>query len=57
VATQLITIPGGTHGPTFLPESNRRDAVASSRPAGWPDYFGETVRWFDNYLKGKAAAD
>ena len=45
VESELITIPRGTHGPTFgLP-------AGAARPADWPDYHGEMVRWFDQDLK------
>jgi acetyl esterase/lipase len=48
VASRLVTIPGGSHGPSFAAIGVPLDAP---RPANWPDYFAETVRWFDQYLK------
>lgn len=45
VPSKLITIPRGTHGPTF------GLAAGAARPADWPDYHGEMVRWFDQHLK------
>ncbi len=45
VPSRLVPIPRGAHGPTFgLAES-------AARPADWPDYMTEMVRWFDQYLK------
>jgi len=45
VPTRLITIPGGEHGANF---------VTTGKPQpDWPDYYAETVRWFDRYLRGK----
>ena len=49
VASKLVTIPRGTHGGTF------GLATGASRPADWPDYMGEMVRWFDQHLKSKNA--
>jgi len=45
VPSKLIIIPRGTHGPTF------GLAAGAARPADWPDYHGEMVRWFDQHLK------
>lgn len=45
VESKLITIPRGTHGPTF------GLAAGTPRPADWPDYHREMVRWFDEHLK------
>ncbi len=42
VTTKLITLSGGKHAPDF--------GFAQPRP-GWPNYFAETVKWFDQYLK------
>jgi len=42
VPVKLIVIPGGEHGADFGSPAAR---------ANWPDYFGETVRWLDTYLK------
>ena len=42
---RLLTIPGGVHGPDF-------GAGGEPRP-DWPDFLGETVRWFDRHLRGK----
>jgi acetyl esterase/lipase len=41
VPTQLMRIPGGTHGPTFPGATNP------------PDYMGAMVRWLDRYLATK----
>jgi dipeptidyl aminopeptidase/acylaminoacyl peptidase len=49
VESKLITIPGGTHGPTF------GLAAGAARPADWLDYYGEMVRWFDPHLKATKA--
>jgi acetyl esterase/lipase len=43
VATRLVTVPGGVHGADF---------GGGSHP-GWPNYFAETVAWFDKYLRGR----
>lgn len=51
VPSRLVTIPGGTHSPTFMPPNSQGDWIVASRPSTWPDYFAETVRWFDQYLK------
>ena len=45
VPSKLIIIPRGTHGPTF------GLAAGAPRPADWPDYNSEMVRWFDEHLK------
>jgi acetyl esterase/lipase len=45
VPSRLITIPRGTHGPTF------GLAAGAARPADWPDYHSEMVRWFDQHLQ------
>jgi acetyl esterase/lipase len=47
VPTKLVTVPGGEHGADF-------GAEGKPNPK-WPDYFGETVRWLDQYLKGAPA--
>jgi len=41
--TRLITVPGGVHGADF---------GGGSHP-DWPDYYAETVGWFDKYLRGR----
>jgi acetyl esterase/lipase len=41
--TRLITVPGGVHGADF---------GGGSHPE-WPDYYAETVSWFDKYLRGR----
>jgi hypothetical protein len=46
-----VTIPKGTHSPTFTPRNPQGDAIVASRPSNWPDYFAETVRWLNQYLK------
>jgi acetyl esterase/lipase len=43
VPTRLITVPGGVHGADF---------GGGSHP-GWPNYYAETVGWFDKYLRNK----
>lgn len=46
VPSRLITIPRGTHRPTF------GLAAGAAPPADWPvDYHGEMVRWFDQNLR------
>jgi acetyl esterase/lipase len=45
VPVKLVTVPGGEHGADF-------GAAGKPHPE-WPDYYGETVRWFDLYLRGK----
>jgi acetyl esterase/lipase len=45
VPSRLVTIPRGTHGPTF------GLAQGAPHPTDWPDYMGEMVRWFDQHLK------
>jgi acetyl esterase/lipase len=48
VAVGLITVPGGEHGADF----------GSAVPrAGWPDYFGATVGWFDRHLMARRPRD
>jgi len=42
VPTKLVTIPGGKHAADF--------GYPKPQP-GWPDYYAETVGWFDRYLK------
>lgn len=41
--TKFVTVPGGVHGADF----------GGGTHPDWPDYFGETVRWFDQYLRGR----
>jgi len=43
VPTRLITVPGGVHGADF----------GGGTHPDWPNYYGETVAWFDQYLRGK----
>ena len=43
--TRLITVPGGEHGADF-------GAGGKSHPE-WPNYFAETVGWFDKYLRAR----
>jgi acetyl esterase/lipase len=45
VPTRLITIPGGEHGANFVTTGQPR--------SDWPDYYGETVAWFDQFLRGR----
>lgn len=42
-ATRLVTVPGGVHGADF---------GGGAHPE-WPNYFTETVTWFDKYLRGR----
>jgi acetyl esterase/lipase len=42
VPAKLVTIPGGRHAADF--------GFPAPQP-GWPDYYAETVAWFDRYLK------
>jgi acetyl esterase/lipase len=45
VPVKLVTVPGGEHGADF---------GAGGKPhADWPDYFAETVAWFDHHLRGR----
>jgi acetyl esterase/lipase len=57
VASRLVTIPGGTHSPTFTARNSEGVAEFAPRPPHWPDYFAETVRWFDQYLKAGTATN
>jgi acetyl esterase/lipase len=41
--TRLITVPGGAHGADF---------GGGTHPE-WPNYYAETVAWFDKYLRNK----
>lgn len=41
VSTRLITVPGGVHGADF---------GGGTHPE-WPNYYAETVGWFDKYLR------
>jgi acetyl esterase/lipase len=45
VAVKLVTVPGGIHGADF--------GAGGKAHADWPDYYRETVRWFDQYLRGR----
>jgi acetyl esterase/lipase len=45
VPTRLVTVPGGDHGADF-------GAAGKAHPE-WPNYYAETVAWFDRYLRGK----
>jgi acetyl esterase/lipase len=47
VPVKLVRIPGGIHGADF---------GASQRRADWPDYYGQTVGWLDQYLRGRVNA-
>jgi acetyl esterase/lipase len=42
-ATRLVTVPGGKHGADF--------GAGGPLPREWPNYYGETVRWFDTHLR------
>ena len=41
--TRLISVPGGRHGADF--------GAGGPLPREWPNYYGETVRWFDQHLR------
>ena len=43
VPTRLLTVPGGVHGADF----------GGGTHADWPNYYAETVGWFDKHLRGK----
>jgi acetyl esterase/lipase len=43
--TRLVTVPGGIHGADF--------GAAGAPRADWPNYYGETVRWFHRHLRGR----
>jgi len=45
VPVKLLTVPGGEHGADF-------GAAGKPHPE-WPDYYRETVGWFDQQLRGK----
>ena len=45
VPVKLVVVPGGVHGADFGSATPR---------AGWPDYFGETVAWLNEYLRAPA---
>jgi dipeptidyl aminopeptidase/acylaminoacyl peptidase len=42
VPVKLVVVPGGVHGADFGSPAPR---------AGWPNYYGDMVEWFDRYLK------
>jgi len=42
---KLVNVPGGVHGADF--------GAGGKARAEWPNYYGETVAWFDQYLRGK----
>ncbi|MEK6322974.1 MAG: alpha/beta hydrolase [Acidobacteriota bacterium] len=46
VAVKLVRIEGGGHNANFRGPGFREEK-------GWPDYLGETVRWFDQHLRTK----
>lgn len=45
VPVKLVTVPGGEHGADF-------GAAGKPHPE-WPNYYAETVAWFDKYLRGR----
>jgi len=45
VPAKLVNVPGGVHGADF-------GAGGKAHPE-WPNYYGETVAWFDQYLRRK----
>ena len=42
---KLVAVPGGVHGADF-------GAAGKSHPE-WPNYYAETVAWFDKYLRAR----
>lgn len=46
VTVKLIRLNGGVHGSGFRGEGLREEK-------SWPDYVGESVRWFDQHLQTK----
>ena len=46
VPVKLVRLKGGAHGPGFRGTGFREEK-------DWPDYVGETVRWFDQHLQTK----
>jgi len=42
---KLVTVPGGVHGADF-------GAAGRAHPE-WPNYYAETVAWFDKYLRAR----
>jgi len=44
VPVKLLMIPGGVHAADFGTTPPRKE---------WPDFFGESVRWLDQHLRGK----
>lgn len=53
LASELLAIPGGGHGPDFL-IAEREKAVPGSA-AGTPDYLGRAVEWMDRHLGTRPA--
>lgn len=45
VPVKLVTVPGGVHGADF-------GAAGKPHPE-WPNYYAETVAWFDRYLRAR----
>jgi len=45
VPAKLVNVPGGAHGADF-------GAAGKAHPE-WPNYYAETVAWFDRYLRQK----
>lgn len=48
VPVKLVRLTGGSHGPNF-----RGPGFQEEKAKDWPDYVGETVRWFDQHLQKK----
>lgn len=46
VTVKLVRLKGGAHGPNFRGAGFKGDK-------DWPDYLGDTVRWFDQHLQKK----
>jgi len=45
IPVRLVTVPGGVHGADF-------GAAGKVHPE-WPNYYAETVAWFDKYLRAR----
>jgi dipeptidyl aminopeptidase/acylaminoacyl peptidase len=45
VPVKLVAVPGGVHGADF--------GAAGTPHPDWPNYYAETVAWFDKYLRAR----
>jgi acetyl esterase/lipase len=57
VPSRLLTIPGGIHGPAFVPMPAPGRAVVAVRLPQWPDYLAQTVQWFDEHLRNSKSTN